>query len=102
MSLKTFVCNIILTACILILPMFGLNFVLQSNSSIQSVMNSSLVISQHVMNTIRALPKEEREIISNALAREFLLGVDPEGELSPFQAMLYSVIRYYVKRDNIA
>lgn len=65
-------------------------------------MNSSLVISQHVMNTIRALPQEEREIISNALAREFLLGIDPESDLSPFQAMLYSVIRYYVKRDNIA
>lgn len=63
-------------------------------------MNGSLVISQHVVNTIQSLPQEERVVISNALVSEFILGENPENALTPFQAMLYSVVRYYVKKDN--
>lgn len=63
-------------------------------------MNDSLVISQHVVNTIQSLPQEERVVISNALVSEFILGENPESVLTPFQAMLYSVVRYYVKKDN--
>lgn len=63
-------------------------------------MSSSIVISKHVIETIKSLPAEDRNVISNALAAELLLGEDPEKTMAPFQAMVYSMIRYYVKRDT--
>lgn len=63
-------------------------------------MDNSIVISSHVINTINALPIEERNAIAQALASEMILGAD-SNSLSPMQEMLYSVIRFYVKRDSI-
>ena len=63
-------------------------------------MQSSIIISNHVLNTIQSLPESERAPIANALTSELLLGVNPEGSLTSFQMMLYNVIRYYVERDN--
>lgn len=63
-------------------------------------MSQPFVISSRVLETINALPSEERVIISNALAGELLLGNNPVESLSPFHAMIYSMIRYYVKKDS--
>ena len=67
---------------------------------ILSIMNGNIVISQHVINTIQALPESERASITHALACDLILGQDPCENLSPFQSMLYSIIRYYVNRDT--
>ena len=64
-------------------------------------MDNSIVISSHGINTINALPIEERNAIAQALASEMILGTDSCNSLSPIQEMLYSVIRFYVKRDSI-
>ncbi len=63
-------------------------------------MSDSIIISKHVLETIKSLPGKEREVIAKALASDLLLGDDPVESLSSFQAMIYSVIRYYVKRDT--
>lgn len=63
-------------------------------------MDKSIIISSHVVDTIKSLPESERAAIANALASELILGADPDAMLSPFQAMLYSIIRFYVKRDT--
>lgn len=63
--------------------------------------NPPVIITQHVINTIKALSDLDRRAIAEALINEFVLGLDPEEGLSPFQAMLYVLISHYVKRDSI-
>lgn len=63
-------------------------------------MDKSIVISSHVINTINALTLEDRNAIAQALASEMILGSASCSILSPMQEMLYSVIRFYVKRDS--
>lgn len=60
----------------------------------------AMVITPHVVDTINSLPAGERGAISAALAMEFILGADPTDSLTPFQAMVYSMIRSYVVRDT--
>lgn len=62
-------------------------------------MNHSILITPHVINTLKSLPVEERSAIANALAADMILGGDVT-ELSPYQQMLYSIIRFYVERDT--
>lgn len=64
-------------------------------------MDKSIVISSHVINTINALPVEERNAIAQALASEMILGADLCHTLSPMQEMLYSVIKFYIQKDSI-
>lgn len=59
-----------------------------------------MVITPHVVNTINSLPADERGAISSALASEFILGIDPADSLTPFQVMVYAMIRSYVARDT--
>ena len=63
-------------------------------------MNASVVFSSYVINSVRALPETDRRAIANAIAGEFLLGTNPDDELSPFQSMLYTIMQYYIKRDT--
>ncbi|MCM1349096.1 MAG: hypothetical protein NC338_06740 [Firmicutes bacterium] len=63
-------------------------------------MLQSIIISSRVQQTIKSLPESERAAITQALTADLILGQSVETLLSPFQAMLYSVIRYYVKRDS--
>ena len=46
------------------------------------------------------LPKEEQIAVASAFVSEMIMGENPEGELSPLQTMLYSVIRFYVQQDS--
>lgn len=61
----------------------------------------SILITPHVINTINALPLNERIAITSALAGELILGQDPRNDLSPLQEMIYSIIRFYVKQDTV-
>lgn len=63
-------------------------------------MLQSIVISNHVLETIKSLPLGEQEVITNALAADLFLGKNPDDVLSPFHAMVYSMIRDYVRRDS--
>ena len=60
-----------------------------------------VIITQHVINTIKALSDSDRRAVAEALVNEFVLGLDPDEALSPFQAMLYVLISQYVKRDSM-
>lgn len=62
-------------------------------------MNQSIIITPHVINTLKSLPAEERIAITNALAEDMILGDGVNG-LSPYQRMIYSIIRFYVERDT--
>lgn len=63
-------------------------------------MKPSVIISQHVINTVKSLPEADRKAIAEALAAEVLLGENPDTRLTPFQAMLYTMIKFYVDRDT--
>lgn len=63
-------------------------------------MNSAIIISSRVIDTIKSLPETERKAIATALSAELILGADPDETLNSFQSMLYSIIRFYVKRDS--
>ena len=62
---------------------------------------SSIIINPHVINSVRSLPESDRRAIVNALAEDLLLGYSPEEKLSPFQAVIYMAIHYYVCRDSM-
>lgn len=63
-------------------------------------MNQAVYFSPRVISTIKSLPEVEREAISSALASEYILGIQPaEDSLTPFQTILYTMIRSYVERD---
>lgn len=64
-------------------------------------MNQSIVLSAHVINTIKSLPKEEKLAIVSAIAGELILGANIDDELTPSQSMLYAIIRDYVRRDSV-
>ncbi len=63
-------------------------------------LSATMVITPNVVNTINSLPASEQQAISSALAMEFILGRDPSESLTPFQVMVYSMIRSYVARDT--
>lgn len=57
-------------------------------------------ISSHVIESIKSLPDTDRRAVAMALANEMLLGLNPDEGLTPFQAMLYSIIQFHVRRDS--
>lgn len=63
-------------------------------------MNSNIVLSRYVINTINSLPEEERLSIASALAGEMILGAKLTNELNPQEEMIYSVIRNFIMRDS--
>lgn len=60
----------------------------------------SIVITPHVINTINALPEEERVAVASAFVGEMIMGLNVEEILSPFQTMLYAVVKSYVQQDS--
>lgn len=63
-------------------------------------MQKSLLISPRVLTSIKNLPVCDREAISRAFTCEFILEDDPSSLLTPFQSIIYTMIRFYVMRDN--
>ncbi len=62
-------------------------------------MNHNIVFSPHVINTLRALPENERLNIASAIAGELLLGAKIN-DLEPIENMIYSILRFYIKQDS--
>ena len=56
-------------------------------------METTFIITPHVINTINSLPVEERIAITAALAGEMILGTDST-------EIIFSMIRQYVRRDT--
>ncbi len=63
-------------------------------------MNSNIVLSRYVINTINSLPEEERLSIASALAGEMILGAKLTNELNPQEEMIYTIIRNFIMRDS--
>lgn len=63
-------------------------------------MNGSLVFSPRVLKTLQNLPLSERSLITTALAEEYIFGQDPHRLLTPLQSIIYTMISFYVQRDN--
>ncbi len=63
--------------------------------------SSSIIINPHVINSVKSLPEADRRAIVTALAEDLLLGDSPEEKLSPFQAVIYTALHYYVCRDSM-
>ena len=63
-------------------------------------MATPVYISPRVIDTVTSLPVDDRIPISNALSMEFILGIDPTDTLTPMQAMLYAMIKFYVTQDT--
>lgn len=65
-------------------------------------MKPAVVITPHVINTLNALPPEERAAITSALAADLLLGEKiVDATLTPMQKIIYTMIRSYVRRDTV-
>lgn len=63
-------------------------------------MNQNIVFTPHVINTLRALPVNERLNIASALAGEILLGTEIS-DLEPIESMIYSILRFYIRQDSM-
>ena len=63
-------------------------------------METSVIISPRVIDTINSLSADDRGPISSALSMEFILGKNPEEILAPMQMIIYAVIRFYVTQDS--
>lgn len=62
-------------------------------------MTQSVFFSTRVLDTINALPFDDRSTMAAALTSEFILGADVSGSLSGVQKMVYAIIRHYVRQD---
>lgn len=63
-------------------------------------MKNSIVITPHVINTLKSLSGDEQQAIANALVQEVVLGEPKKLPLSPIQEMVYSIIKFYVRQDS--
>ncbi len=63
-------------------------------------MNQAIVLPPNVLNTLRALPYDERLSVASALAGELILGTDTPQDLSPQESMIYSILRFYVRQAS--
>ncbi|MBQ7042245.1 MAG: hypothetical protein IJN66_06015 [Muribaculaceae bacterium] len=59
-----------------------------------------ILITPHVINTIKSLPLDEQTAITGALVEELILDSHSKKALSPVQEMLYSIIKFYIKQDS--
>ena len=60
---------------------YGITFATSSITTtilLTKISHAMFIISPRVVNTINSLPVADREPISRALSREFILGEDPE------------------------
>lgn len=62
-------------------------------------MKTALVITPRVIQTINSLPEEERLAVATAFVGEMVLGADINEQLTPMQAVIFSIIKSYVKSD---
>lgn len=71
-----------------------------SNENLEDMNRQAIVITANVINTLRALPYEERLNVASALAGEMLLGAGEATDLTPEQSLVYSILRNYVQQAS--
>lgn len=65
------------------------------------IMNrQAIVFTPNVLDTLRALPYEERLNVASAFASELLLGAGDAPDLTPSQEMVYTILRGFVERAS--
>ncbi|MCM1452222.1 MAG: hypothetical protein NC102_08180 [Clostridium sp.] len=63
-------------------------------------MKTAIYLSPRVLNTINALPENDRIAVASAIAGELILGDDDNSHLTPMQTLAFTIIRSYVKSDT--
>lgn len=63
-------------------------------------MNRTIVLPANVLDTLRALPYNERVAVASALAGDVLLGLETHVGLAPVEDMIYSILRFYVRQAS--
>ncbi len=63
-------------------------------------MNTPIVLSKNVLNTIKALPHRQQLAIVSAIAGEMIFGAVVKDELNEEEKRLYDVIKTDVCRDS--
>lgn len=63
-------------------------------------MNNTIVITPNVINTLRSLPYDRRLSVASALAGEMLLGAGLADDMDAEDAMVYSILRFYVRQAS--
>lgn len=71
-----------------------------SNQNEEDMNRNAIVITPNVINTLRALPYEERLAVASALAGEMLLGAGVATDLAPEEDLVYTILRNYVHRAS--
>lgn len=71
-----------------------------NQTKLYHIMATAFTISPRVIDTISSLSVEDRDVITTALARELILGKDVTTEMSPMQAIIYAIVRFYVNQDS--
>lgn len=71
-----------------------------SNINHEEMNQQAIVITPNVINTLRALPLEERLNVASALAGEMLLGAGVATELGPDEGLVYAILRNYVEQAS--
>ncbi len=63
-------------------------------------MNSAIYLSPRVINTLNALPENDRIAVASAITGELILGDRATDHLTPMQTLAYAIIRRYVVSDT--
>lgn len=63
-------------------------------------MNTPIIFSPRVINTLQSLPAEDRKAVTMAVAYDLILGDASGSELSAVQHLAYTLIKEYVNRDT--
>lgn len=63
-------------------------------------MENYVMLPDEVIKRIKYLPDTDRVAITTALEEEYLYGTNPAQSLSPFQTLLYSMVRFYINRAS--
>lgn len=63
-------------------------------------MNTPIVLSKNVLNTIKSLPRRQQLAIVSAIAGEMIFGAVVSDELNETEKQLYAVIKSDVCRDS--
>lgn len=63
-------------------------------------MNSAIYLSPRVINTLNALPEDDRIAVASAITGELILGAQATDHLTPMQTLAFTIIRSYVRSDT--
>ncbi len=63
-------------------------------------MNSAIYLSPRVINTLNALPEDDRIAVASAITGELILGARATDHLTPMQTLAFTIIRSYVVNDT--